>query len=318
MKFKSFLQTTLIAFVLFSMLTGSVLAGFGITPPYVKNKSLTRNSTYQQKIFLVRSDPVNDLLVDVFIDVPGINDWFTIEQGEQFLMPRGEVKVPMTVSVLVPDDAEFTNYRGAIRVRTSNADGSRSGSGAVSIALGAQIDVDLTIIDKEIYDFRIRRVGLSDLNAGRKVGWLYFPGKIQFEMLLENTGNIDVAPTRVEFDIYDITGTRLLEQTENSNKITTVKPFGTEEVLAEIPTRMSPGSYIARYRIYNLDEVKQEGEVNLSIVPYGTVAAAGYGFMGLSLAHQASVLVPAIIFLLLVFFVVKKTSNRGRRKKIAK
>lgn len=299
--------------MLFGALTDGVLAGFGITPPYVKNTSLTRNSTYQQRIFLVRSDPVNDLLVDVFIDVPGINDWFTIEQGNQFLMPRGEVKVPMLVNVLVPEDAEFTNYRGAIRVRTSNADGSRTGEGAVSIALGAQIDVDLTIIDKEIFDFRVRKIGISDLNAGRKVGWLYFPGKIEFEILLENTGNIHVAPSRVEFDIYDPTGTTLLEQTENTNKINTVPPFGTEEVVAELPTRLEPGSYIARYRIYNLDEVKQEGEVSLSIVPYGSVAAAGYGFFGLSRAHQASILGPVLLLLLTMFFVIRKTSRKSKR-----
>lgn len=32
-------------------------ASFGITPPYVRNTSLTRNSTYEQQILLVRGDP---------------------------------------------------------------------------------------------------------------------------------------------------------------------------------------------------------------------------------------------------------------------
>jgi hypothetical protein len=32
-------------------------AGFGITPPYVRNTSLTRNSIYEQQILLVRGDP---------------------------------------------------------------------------------------------------------------------------------------------------------------------------------------------------------------------------------------------------------------------
>ena len=103
----------LIGIFLFLFGTGSVFAGFGITPPYVKNASLTRNSLYEQTIFLVRSDPVNDLRVEVFVDVPGIDDWFVIDRGNEFIMRRGEVKVPMTVQVQVPDDADFENSDSA-------------------------------------------------------------------------------------------------------------------------------------------------------------------------------------------------------------
>lgn len=299
-----------ILFALGSLST--VFAGFGITPPYVKNTSLTRNSVYEQTIFLVRSDPVNDLKVDVFIDVPGINDWFTVDKGIEFIMPRGEVKVPMTVQVQIPDDAEFQNYRGAIRVRTSNVDGP-DGSGSVSIALGAQIDVDLTIIDKQIFDFRVRKIAISDLNTGRHLGWLYFPGKIRFGVTLENTGNVPVAPSKVEFEIYDATGSELLETTENSNKIKNVAPFETTEVFAELPTELPPGSYLARYKIYNDDDVKQEGEVSLSILPYGTVAAAGYGFFGLSTAHKLTIIVPVVVLFAILWFLLRKVR---RRKKV--
>ena len=128
----------------------SVFAGFGITPPYVKSKSLTRNSIFEKTIFLVRSDPVNDLRIEAVIDAPDIESWITIDKGSEFIMERGQVKLPMKVTVQVPDDVEFQNYRGAIRIRTSNADNSRSGSGAVSIALGAQIDIDLTNISLSI------------------------------------------------------------------------------------------------------------------------------------------------------------------------
>ncbi|MEZ4200066.1 MAG: hypothetical protein R3B69_00450 [Candidatus Paceibacterota bacterium] len=56
-------------------------------------------------------------------------------------------------------------------------------------------------------------------------------------------------------------------------------PFATEEVEAHVPTRLPAGSYIARYTIMNGEEVKQEGELSLSILPYGSVQAAGYGFL---------------------------------------
>jgi hypothetical protein len=284
-------------------------AGFGVTPPYVTNISLTRNSVYEQVIYLVRSDPAADLKATVSIDVPGANEWLTIVPGNEFIMPRGEQKVPMTVRVTVPDNADFKEYSGNLRIKTGAPDNQVAG-GAVSISLGAQIDVDLTVIDKEIRDFKVRKIGVSDLNEGHKVGWLYFPGKINFEMLIENIGNVPVEPTEVLFRIYDRTGTVLLEETRNKGSIEAVDPFMTETVYAEIPTKLPAGSYLARFEIFNDEEVKLSGEVNLSVLPYGTVQAAGFGFIGLSLAHQLSVIVPITFILLLILMITMRVRKK--------
>jgi len=288
-------------------------AGFGITPPYVTNSSLTRNSVYDQTIFLVRSDPTSDLKATISVDVPGVNEWFTVVEGNEFILPKGEQKVPMTVRVTVPDDADFKQYSGNIRIKTGTPDGAPASAG-VNISLGAQIDVDLTVIDREIRDFKVRKIGISDLNEGHKVGWLYFPGKIRFEMLIENTGNVPVAPSDVVFRIYDRGGNVLLEETRKKGAIDLVDPFLTETIFAEIPTRLPQGSYLARFEIKNGDEVKLEGEVNVSILPYGTLQAAGFGFIGLSLPHKLSVIVPILFGIVLVFFVIFRIVGlrRGR------
>ncbi len=309
---KVFARTFLLTALLFVGLFDTVYAGFGITPPYVTNASLTRNSVYEQVIFLVRSDPTSDLKATINIDVPGVNEWFTIVEGTEFILPQGAQKVPMTVRVAVPDDADFKQYSGNIRIKTGTPDGAPAGAG-VNISLGAQIDVDLTVIDREIRDFKVRKIGISDLNEGHKVGWLYFPGKIMFEMLIENTGNVPVAPTDVVFKIYDRAGNVLLEETNKKGKITTVDPFMTETIYAEIPTRLPQGSYLARFEIKNDDEVKLAGEVNVSILPYGTLNAAGFGFLGLSFPHKLSVIVPILFALALVLFVIVRivSSRRG-------
>ncbi len=291
-----------------------VHASFGITPPYVKNSTLTRNSQFTQKITLVRGDPIGDLKAELIIDVPGANEWITIDKGTTFLLPKGEQKVPMYVTVKVPDSAAFQKYKGNIRIRTSPADGGRSGGGAVSIALGAQVDVDFDIIDKKIFDFKVRRIGLDDVAEGHTLGWLYFPGKIRFKVTLENTGNVDVSPSRVVFDIFDFNGETLLETTESKNKIEKVKPFETKEVIAELPTKLTTGSYLVRYAVYNNEEIKQSGELNLSIVPYGTIANSGYGFSGLSLPHKLTIILPIGIVALLVFLILLKSRKRGRRR----
>lgn len=306
MLFRSFIFT-IVAFFIFAHTT---YAGFGVTPPYVNNVSLTRNSVYEQVIYLVRNDPTSDLKATVSVDVPGINDWITITQGNEFLLPTGEQKVAMTVKVTVPDDAEFKQYKGNIRVKTGAPDDQVT-SGAVSISLGAQIDVDLTVIDKKIKDFKVRKIGVSDLNEGHKFAWLYFPGKIRFEMLLENIGNVKIAPSDVVFRIYDRTGNVLLEETHKKGSIDTVDPFKTSTVFAELPTRLPSGSYLARFEIMNDADVKLSGEVNLSILPYGTLQTAGFGFLGLSLAHKLSIILPVLF----IFSVPLTVYIRRRRRR---
>lgn len=288
----------------------SVHAGFGVTPPYVTNASLTRNSVYEQTIYLVRSDPTADLKATISIDVPGVNDWFTILEGNEFLLPRGSQKIPMTVRVAVPEKADFKQYTGNIRIKTGAPDDRVSG-GAVSISLGAQIDVDINVIDKKIRDFKVRKIGISDLNEGHKVGWLYFPGKIRFEMLIENLGNVPIAPSDVVFRIYDRSGNVLLEETHKKRHSNEVQPFETETIYAELPTKLPNGSYLARFEILNGDDVKLDGEVNLSILPYGTLQTAGFGFTGLSLPHKLSVIIP-ILFIFFAFITIFVRTRRQR------
>lgn len=288
-----------------------VRAGFGITPPYVRNTSLTKNSTYEQQILLVRGNPDVPQKAEIVIDAPEIQDWIQIVEGTTIALPRGQQKVIMTVRVVVPKDVEFKNYKGVIRIKTLPDDDQVS-AGAVSISLGAQVDIDLTVIDREIKDFRVRKIGVSDLNEGKKLGWLYFPGKINFTMLLENTGNVDISPSKVEFRVFDFAGNVLLEETKNKNKIKKIEPYATEEVLAEIPTRLPTGNYIVRYKIFNDEDVKQEGEINLSVLPFGTLQAAGFGFSGLSWPHKISILLPIFAFVIFILYFVynRRTAKR--------
>lgn len=286
-------------------------ASFGITPPYVRNTSLTRNSTYEQQILLVRGNPSEALRAEVTIDAPEIQDWIEIVEGTNIPLPRGEQKVPMTVRVKVPSDADFADYTGKIRIRTMPAD-DKVAEGVVSISLGAQVDIDLSVIDRVIEDFRVRKITINDLNEGKKLGWLYFPGKINFGMMIENTGNVDIAPSEVKFRIYDRAGSVLLEETEHTGRLKKIAPYAIEEISASLPTRLPAGSYIARYSIYNGEEVKQEGELNLSILPYGTLQVAGYGFMGLSIAHKLSVLLPVFALVIVILYIIHNRRSRRR------
>ena len=78
----NFGKTLCIAILLFVIIGANVaMAGFGVTPPYVRNTSLTRNSTYEQQVLLVRGDPSTALNASVIIDAPEIANWIEIVGG---------------------------------------------------------------------------------------------------------------------------------------------------------------------------------------------------------------------------------------------
>lgn len=282
----------LFAYVIFGALgfAQQALAGFGITPPYVRNDTLRPGSEYTQEIIIVRSDPVEDLNAEITMYTPGIETWFSVDRGVKFVLPKGETQVRMNITVRVPEDAKLGSYSGNIRIRTESLLPPTNG---VSLALGAQIDVNLKVVE-EIYDFTVRRVELFEAEQGTRKWWLFFPGKIKFAMYIENIGNVPVIPPKVHFDIYDTTGQTKLESADHTNTIDRILPFNTKKVYAELPTSLPPGGYRAKYVIYKQGEdIAQQGELSLSILPHGTIPDyEGYGFEGLSLMHKLSLIIP--------------------------
>lgn len=289
------------------------LAGFGVTPPYVNNARLTRGSVYEQRITLVRSDPVDDLETDITITVPEAQAWITVDKGTKFIMPKGAAQVPIMVRVEVPADAVYKDYTGTIRVRTAPLTENTPTGGGVSIALGAQINVNLKVVEK-IYDFEVRKIRITELEEGRRLWGLYFPGKIRFFVTVQNTGNVEFGPTKVCLDIYDSAQETMLERVCNTNKIKRVAPFATEEVVAELPTRLPAGSYRVKYTIYKNEEVAQQSQASLSILPVGTLADyRGYGFDGLSMTDKIKVILAIVIPITLIIVLVIVV-RRWRRK----
>lgn len=298
---------------IFGMQTHVARAAFGISPPYFKNEGLTRSSHYEQKIVLVRGDPVEDLQAKITVNVPGADEWITVDRGFEFVLPKGERQVPIVLSVDVPKKARFADYKGNIRVVISPFRGPQAGT--VGIVLGAQIDVDLNVIDKKILDFKVWTVNVSDVEEGRNFWWMYFPGKIRFTMQIENVGNIDAAPSRVEFDIRDPQG-KLVEQTRNTGRIRKIPPFKTEQVIAYLPTKVKASAYSATYRIFKGTEVVREEVLDLSVLPKGALPGySGYGLRGLPLRDQAILVIFAVLIFCLVSYGVFKGIQAIRRRR---
>jgi hypothetical protein len=295
-------------------------ASFGITPPYFVNESLTRLSEYKQKIILVRGDPTEDLKAKIDINVPGANDWISVDRGNEFVLPKGEQQIPIYLKVSVPKKAVFGEYKGAIRIVLAPPDYPRQAG--VTIAIGAQVDVDLTVIDKQIIDLRVARVNISNAEEGRylfdafkkRLQWLFFPGKISLTMQIENKGNVDSAPDYVQLDISDVQKTKVFETVRNSNNLENIQPFEIKTITADFPTRLPPSGYSAYFKIFSQNKIISEGELSMSILTAGTLAGySGYGILGLSIGDKASIFLVFIVILALLVLVLRLLFHRKRK-----
>jgi len=294
--------------------TNFALAGFGISPPYVSNDSLARGSVYEKKITIVRGDPIEDLKAEITINVPGASDWISIDKGNEFILPKGEKQVPIIIRVQVPKQAVYGAYKGSIRIKTSSLEPLQKGT--VTIALGAQIDVDLNVSKQKIFNFIVRGVTLFDVEEGYKKWIFFFPTKLIFQIRIENLGNIQCRPTKVVLDIYDSNKINLLETVEAS-KIGSVEPFENNFILANFLTKLKPGSYYAKFRVYKNNEIAQggEGELHLSVMSKGTIQGyKGANIFDLSLKEKAIIFGSLGLILILIIFgviqVIKKFKNK--------
>ena len=292
--------------------------GFGITPPYVTNDSLTQGSHYEQKIILVRGSPDQDLTAKITVNVPGADKWISIDKGTQFIMPAGTQQMPIIVSVNVPNDATLGQYQGNIRVVVSPL--AAPTAGTVGLTIGAQIDVNLQVIDKKMVDFKVHRVTMTNAEEGHSWWWMDFPGKIFFTMDLENDGNIAGSPHKVVFTYSEYLTQKVLETEMNTNSLASVQPFETKSVAAEMPTYLPQGSYKVFYQIYGRDDsdIIGQGTLDLSVLPAGTLMGyIGYDFWGIRWQEKliTFAVIGGILLLLWGIYMLGRAFFRWRRKR---
>jgi len=281
----------LIFFLLFFYQTA--FAGFGISPPFLRNENLTRGSYFEEKIYLVRGDPVEDSKVTITINVPGADNWIKIDKGTSFILPKGEKAVPIIVSVQVPNDAPYGRYTGFMRITVEPKEVQ---PGQVGIALGARVEVDLNVTERKIFNFIVRVVEFLDLEEGYK--WLFFfiPGKLVMKMTIENVGNLPVAPSKVHLDIYDILKSKILESLDSVKIEGKVLPFKTDNVFAIFKTKLPKGNYWVKYKIYKEKDIVKEGELVVNIRERGSIP----GYKGFNLIESLVIGKEKVFFLILI------------------
>lgn len=273
-------------------------AGFGISPPYVKSDKITPGTLYEQKINLLRSSAEEELTAEISVNAPEISSWITIDKGNEFTLPKGELQVPMIVRVDVPKNAEIAKYAGFINIRITPKGG---GQGAVAIALGARVDIDLNVTNETFPDFLVREVSIPELEILKRpwnwpvFSWFFY--RIKVVMRIENTGNVKIAPSKVHLEIWDLNEKVLLESRDDKT-IDEVLPFQTNSVEATFPTKLKQGQYWGKVKIYKDAEVVRSDKIVVTILPPGSLPG------GNKLGVWPWLMLSGIIALILLFFLL--------------
>jgi len=249
-----FKKITINIFLLFFFLGIKIcFAGFGISPPYVFSDNLMPGSHYEQSISLIRSETEKEAKVAIQRIIPEIDSWITIENQDNLKFAPGDTKVIMKVLIDVPKDAKMTQYKGKMLV---SIPATQEVAGGASIALGAQIDVDLTVSDKVIDDFEITSVKILDCFQGEDIRALFG---------IRNKGNIELQPKKIVMEIYDINEQNLLDMVDGNALGVVPSNTRADIEVRFLPKLQTPGVYWAKIKVYNKDQIVYDEKVFLSI-----------------------------------------------------
>ncbi len=246
-----------------------VNAGFGISPPYVRSDKLTPGSTYEQTVTLLRSSAEEDLQATVTINAPEISDRITIRGGETFDLPKDKLQVPMVVVVNVPTNAALDVYKGYINIRIAPKD---QRTGGVAIALGARVEIDLTVSNLTISDFKVRRTEIENFEElsfpwNMKIfSWFFY--RLRMNMTVENLGNQEISPSSVKVDITDISKRNTLATVE-STRFSKVSAFEVGDIETSFPVSLESGQYWALIKVYKDNEIVWTDDKTFTIAKAG-------------------------------------------------
>ena len=232
------------AIAIFAVSAGVTHAAFGISPPFLNADHLVPGSTYTETIYLVQDQPDQDLNIHANLQIDGtVSPWISIDKGFNFVIPHGTQQFPVVVSIAVPQNAALGVYHGTLTFNTAP-----SSAGQVTIALGAQVSVNLTI-GKGIFEkYNVQQITFQDIGEGENP---------IVNVKFENDGNVPESFDSATFEIYDRYDAIRLAYVEKNSGFPSTPPFTIQDYSLEFPTDfyMGIGQYWGSVTFYKNNQV---------------------------------------------------------------
>lgn len=213
---------------------------FGISPPYIVNENLKPGSNFVYVVDLNTNDPSEDLMVEVqILGDSEVTEWLSIRNADSLVMKKGQKHTPMNVNVNIPEDAKLGKYKGNIRVKVVPKDIDQKET--ISILLGANITVDLNVINYDVTDYWIKSVAVSPVKVGQPV---------KLKVNLKNLGNTKISEVPVDVELYDYNTNDFVTKGSGSKLTTQVQPHTMKEAEMAVAFPDLPvGKYWAKVNV---------------------------------------------------------------------
>jgi len=271
-------------------------AAFGISPPFLGSDNLIPGTRYVQTIYLVQDQPTEDLAIDANLDIHDrIRSWFTIHNGNEIVIPKGTRQFPVEIVIQVPKDAQLGAYKGALTFV-----GKPARTGQVTIALGAEVTINLTVGTGIYRKVTVQLIRMLDIEEG----W-----SPRVYVKFNNEGNVPEALDGATFDLYDQYGAvRLAYIPSPKGKMPETPPFTVKEYVVEFPLDLHLG--LGQY--WGSVNFSQEGKVIASqrtvfnVLKRGSLSTPFEKFMQSFQNQLAYYVIGAIIVIVGGTFVVRR------------
>jgi hypothetical protein len=187
-------------------------AAFGISPPFLNADHLVPGAKYQQTVYLVQDQPDQDLNIQANLTMADpARSWVSIDKGFNFVIPQGTRQFPVTITISVPQNVTLGAYSGNLTFTTQP-----SSAGQVTIALGAQVAINLTIGTGTFEKYNVPLMQFPDILEGQSP---------VVHVKFENDGNVPEAFDGATYQLYDQYDSVQLAYIQKSNGFPSTAPF---------------------------------------------------------------------------------------------
>lgn len=239
-------------------------AAFGISPPFLNADHLVKGSRYAHTIFLVQDQPNQDLKITTRLEInERVRSWIKVNDGKEIVIPKGVRQFAVPIIVSVPKNADLGVYSGKISFVSVPDE-----AGQVTIALGVQAAINLTVGDDIYRNFRIAQIRISDIEEG----W-----SPRVFVKFDNQGNIHEQLEASTFEIFDKFGSVKLAYISEARKLPEIAPFSYKEELIEFPLdlHLGMGQYWGSVSFSKGGEVVATQRTIFNVVKAGSLSNPG-------------------------------------------
>ncbi len=243
-------------------------AAFGISPPSLNADHMVAGAKYIQTVYLVQSDPTSDLRIKANLEIlPSVRSWITIDKGFDFIIPKGVHQFPVVITVEVPKDQTVGSYGGTISFTTAP-----DSAGQVTIALGAQVSINIVIGTNTYRKFTVPIIKPLDIEEG----W-----NPRVYVKFNNEGNVPEIFTGATFELLDQYGGTRLAFVQKTTDFPEVPPFTVGENTIEFPINfhLGIGQYWSVVNFYQNDKVVASQRAVFQVLKAGSISGPSAQFI---------------------------------------